>query len=82
MSTKPTALDAYLARTAAIHSKLERLRQFADDHVGHDPDAIHRVTSMTSGGRRPGWVSCGQSSAATMCDDAHKQKRLPSLEAA
>lgn len=41
MNTKPTALDAYLARTAAIHSKLERLQQLADDHFGHDPDAIH-----------------------------------------
>jgi hypothetical protein len=41
MSTKPTALDAYFARTAAIHAKLERLQQLADDHFGHDPDAIH-----------------------------------------
>ena len=41
MNTKTTALDAYLARTAAIRAKLERLRQLADDHFGHDPDAIH-----------------------------------------
>jgi len=41
MNTKPTALDAYLARTAAIHAKLERLQQLADDHFGHDPEAIH-----------------------------------------
>ena len=41
MNTKTTALDAYLARTAAIHAKLERLQQLADDHFGHDPDAIH-----------------------------------------
>lgn len=41
MNTKTTALDAYLARTAAIHVKLERLQQLADDHFGHDPDAIH-----------------------------------------
>jgi hypothetical protein len=41
MNAKPTALDAYLARTAAIHAKLERLQQLADDHFGHDPDAIH-----------------------------------------
>jgi len=26
MNAKPTALDAYLARTAAIHAKLERLQ--------------------------------------------------------
>lgn len=41
MNTKQTALDAYLTRTAAIHVKVERLRQLADDHFGHDPDAIH-----------------------------------------
>lgn len=41
MNAKQTALDAYLARTAAIHAKLERLQQLADDHFGHDPDAIH-----------------------------------------
>lgn len=41
MNTKTTALDAYLARTAAIHIKVARLRQLADDHFGHDPDAIH-----------------------------------------
>lgn len=41
MNTKPTALNAYLARTAAIHAKLARLQQLADDHFGHDPDAIH-----------------------------------------
>ncbi len=39
MNTKQAALDAYLARTAAINTKLERLRQLADDHFGHDPDA-------------------------------------------
>ena len=41
MNAKQTALDAYLALTAAIHAKLERLQQLADDHFGHDPDAIH-----------------------------------------
>jgi len=41
MNTKQTAPDTYLARTAAIHAKLERLQQLADDHFGHDPDAIH-----------------------------------------
>lgn len=35
MNAKPTALDAYLARTVAIHAKLERLQQLADDHFGH-----------------------------------------------
>lgn len=41
MNTKPTAIDAYLARASAIHIKLARLQQQADDHFGHDPDAIH-----------------------------------------
>ena len=41
MTTQPTALDTYLARAAAIHIKLARLQQLADDHFGHDPDAIH-----------------------------------------
>ena len=41
MNAKQTALDTYLARTAAIHAKLERLQQLADDHFGHDPDATH-----------------------------------------
>ena len=41
MNTKPTATDAYLARAAAIRTKLDRLRQLADDHFGYDPEAIH-----------------------------------------
>ena len=41
MNTKTTATDAYLARAAAIHNKLTRLRQLADDHFGHDSEAIH-----------------------------------------
>ncbi len=41
MTTKPTATDTYLARAAAIHIKLARLQQLADDHFGHDPEAIH-----------------------------------------
>lgn len=41
MNPKPTALDAYLAKTAAIQAKLAQLQQIADDHFGHNPDAIH-----------------------------------------
>lgn len=41
MNTKTTAIDTYLARTAAIHIKVARLRQLTDNHFGHDPDAIH-----------------------------------------
>ena len=41
MNTKTTATDTHLARTAAIHIKVARLRQLADNHFGHDPEAIH-----------------------------------------
>lgn len=41
MNTNPTALDAYLARATAIHAKLARLQQLADDNFGHDADAIN-----------------------------------------
>ena len=41
MNTKPAAIDTYFARAAAIHIKLARLQQLADDHFDHDPDAIH-----------------------------------------
>ena len=41
MNTKTTSLEAYLARPAAIHANLDRLPQLADDHFGHDPDAVH-----------------------------------------
>ena len=41
MNTKTTATDDYLARAAAIHIKLARLQQLADDHFGHAPKAIH-----------------------------------------
>jgi hypothetical protein len=41
MNTTPTALDAYLACVAAIHAKLARLQQLADDHFGHDLEAIN-----------------------------------------
>lgn len=41
MNTNPTALDTYLARTAAIHAKLARLQQLGGDHFGHDADAIN-----------------------------------------
>ena len=40
MNAKPPALDAYLARIAAIHAKLERLQQLADDHFDHALDAV------------------------------------------
>ena len=41
MSTQTTALDAYLQRLPMILDKIEALRQLADDHFGHNPDAIH-----------------------------------------
>jgi len=41
MNTKRTTLNAYLACTATIHAKLAQLQQLADDHFGHDPDALN-----------------------------------------
>jgi len=32
---------AYAARTTQIHAKLARPQQLADDHISHDPDAVH-----------------------------------------
>ena len=41
MTTQPTALDTYLQRLPMILDKIEALRQLADNHFGHNPDAIH-----------------------------------------
>lgn len=41
MTTQPTALDTCLQRLPMILDKIEALRQLADDHFGHDPEAIH-----------------------------------------
>lgn len=41
MTTQPTALDTYLQRLPMILDKVKALRQLADDHFGHSPDAIH-----------------------------------------
>ena len=41
MTTQSTALNTYLQRLPLILDKIEALRQLADDHFGHDPDAIH-----------------------------------------
>ena len=41
MTTQPTALDTYLQRLPLILDKIEALRQLAEDHSGHDPEAIH-----------------------------------------
>ena len=41
MTAQSTALDTYLQRLPMILDKVEALRQLADDHFGHDPDAIH-----------------------------------------
>jgi hypothetical protein len=42
MANQRTAVDAYVTCAAAIHIKLTQLRQLADDHFVHDPDAVHR----------------------------------------
>lgn len=41
MTTQSTALDTYLQGLPMILDKIEALRQLADDHFDHDPDAIH-----------------------------------------
>lgn len=41
MTTQPTALDTYLQRLLMILDKIKALRQLADDHFGHNPDATH-----------------------------------------
>ena len=41
MTNQQTALDTYLQRLPMILDKIEALRQLADNHFGHDPDAIH-----------------------------------------
>jgi hypothetical protein len=41
VTTQPTVLDTYRQRLPMILNKIETLRQLADDHFGHDPDAIH-----------------------------------------
>ena len=40
-TASPQAINAYLQHIATIHSQLEALQRHADDHFGHDPDAIH-----------------------------------------
>ena len=54
MNAKPIALDAYLARTAAIRAKLERLQQLADDDMGLDgtgytDDALEALLTLNAG---------------------------------
>ena len=41
MKTKPNALATYITKSASIQSKAQKLQQLANDHFGHDPDAIH-----------------------------------------
>ena len=41
MTNQPTDFDTYLQRLPMILDKIEALRQLADDHFGHAPDAIH-----------------------------------------
>jgi hypothetical protein len=41
MTTQTNALETYLQRLPLILDKIEALRRLADDHFGHDQDAIH-----------------------------------------
>ena len=40
-TASPQAIDAYLQHIATIRRQIEALQRHADDHFGHDPDAIH-----------------------------------------
>jgi hypothetical protein len=40
MTTKQTAVNAYIAKTAAIQAQIAKLQQLADDHFNHDADDI------------------------------------------
>lgn len=40
MTSQPP-LEIYLLRLPMILDKVEALRQLADNHFGHDPEAIH-----------------------------------------
>lgn len=52
MSTQSTILNTYRRRMPMILDKIEALLQLADDHFGHNPDAIHWATWV--GGRVAG----------------------------
>lgn len=36
-----TPLDAYVRRYGFVREKIEQLQRLADEHFGHDPNAIH-----------------------------------------
>jgi hypothetical protein len=40
MTTKQTALSAYIAKTDAIQAKITRLQQLADGYFNHDAEEI------------------------------------------
>ena len=40
-TASPQAIDAYLQHIATIRRQIEALQRHANDHFGHDPDAIH-----------------------------------------
>jgi hypothetical protein len=41
MTIQPISIETHLQRLPLILDKIEALRQLADDHFGHAPDAIH-----------------------------------------
>lgn len=56
MNAKPTALDAYLARTDAIHAKLERLQKLASPDC--KPAKGLRVSQALSIAQISRWPFC------------------------
>ena len=41
MATTPTTLETYLQRLPILLDKFDALRQLADNHFDHHPDAIY-----------------------------------------
>ena len=41
MKNQANAIATYISKSTAIQTKIQQLQQLANDHFGHDPDAIH-----------------------------------------
>ena len=72
MNTKQTALDAYLARTAAIRANWDGCNNSPTTTLVTTLMPSIGATSAISGGWRPDWTSCSRSSAAPVSDDINQ----------
>jgi hypothetical protein len=41
MKNQANAVATYISKSTAIQNKIQQLQQLANDHFGHNPDAIH-----------------------------------------